>query len=665
MYQLVITLQSALCAADGDGFASIIDTDIVTDSRGIPYLPARRLKGCLKEAAKYIDSMHIEEIFGVRGQRESGSLHISNAVLADHDAVVAASSGCRPQRMTELFTESIASTAIEEGDSVKAKGSVKDNSLRFMRAVSAFTPWNTDQPMVFLADVEIDEQYAAEFGRICKALRHIGYKRNRGFGAVLCRLEKTKPAQYCSVPDKLEDTQRYTLTYAVHLDEPLMLPGKALDETQDFISGQQVIGALAGAYLRTHDADAAFEALFLSDSVRFSNLYLTDDDLNEYIPVPQYLGKSKAIEDKGILNMLEKEKNKGKIIKPIKKGYITKGLENDIINARTERVYHNAVENLKTENKGGLYTQNCLQAGQYMRGTITASGAQMRTILHLLETEPLRFGRSKTAQYAKCSLAAWHVEPERTDEQVQIAAGQYTIYALTSDVILMDAYGNYDVSETMLCTELGITDEIDSFSSLKYTVIKGFLKVTGLQKAHIRALAAGSVIIVKAKETCTLPAVKYIGEQQNAGFGQVRIFQADQLMANAKNVLASAKPKRIENEQITQFFADTEAEDNRTRKAVRFVRDHIKTFSEWNPAFVGRVTLMTKQSKDLEDLQERLKCIKTKAKRSQALDLSERVVADEPGGWDAQKDYLLTILTVLKYRKKQKALEDARKEEKA
>ena len=64
-----------------------------------------------------------------------------------------------------------------------------------------------------------------------------------------------------------------------------------------------------------------------------------------------------------------------KLPKPIKNGYARYGLNGpEVRKARTERVYHNAV-NSKEESK--LYTQNVLQAGQTLRGTITAPGSKL------------------------------------------------------------------------------------------------------------------------------------------------------------------------------------------------------------------------------------------------------------------------------------------------
>ena len=53
-YRLIITLKSDLCVGSGYSYAGIIDSDICYDALGLPYIPARRLKGCLREAAELI-----------------------------------------------------------------------------------------------------------------------------------------------------------------------------------------------------------------------------------------------------------------------------------------------------------------------------------------------------------------------------------------------------------------------------------------------------------------------------------------------------------------------------------------------------------------------------------------------------------------------------------
>ena len=50
--KLTIKLLSDLCTYSGDTYNSVVDTDVVYDENGIPYIPAKRIKGCIREAAE-------------------------------------------------------------------------------------------------------------------------------------------------------------------------------------------------------------------------------------------------------------------------------------------------------------------------------------------------------------------------------------------------------------------------------------------------------------------------------------------------------------------------------------------------------------------------------------------------------------------------------------
>ena len=52
--QLIIRLLSDLCTCSGDTHNSLVDTDVVYDENGIPYIPAKRIKGCIREVAQEI-----------------------------------------------------------------------------------------------------------------------------------------------------------------------------------------------------------------------------------------------------------------------------------------------------------------------------------------------------------------------------------------------------------------------------------------------------------------------------------------------------------------------------------------------------------------------------------------------------------------------------------
>ena len=87
--RIKLELISDLCTSSGDTVSGIIDTEICYDENGIPYIPAKRVKGCLKEAALELkdalgnefDEETFTKLFGKSGDDRSASLVISNGYI--------------------------------------------------------------------------------------------------------------------------------------------------------------------------------------------------------------------------------------------------------------------------------------------------------------------------------------------------------------------------------------------------------------------------------------------------------------------------------------------------------------------------------------------------------------------------------------------------------
>ena len=75
--RIKIELLSDLCTCSGETYNSIVDMDIVYDENGIPYIPAKRIKGCIREAALEMCEMGLMDrnqyvhIFGEAGSKKS------------------------------------------------------------------------------------------------------------------------------------------------------------------------------------------------------------------------------------------------------------------------------------------------------------------------------------------------------------------------------------------------------------------------------------------------------------------------------------------------------------------------------------------------------------------------------------------------------------------
>lgn len=656
MSKLVITLKSDLCAASGDGFSSVIDTDVSYDRYGFPLIGARRLKGCLRAAAVLIGVPEetVNAIFGVSGNTERGALRLSDAHLRGYAELVQETGSLNAAEIISLFTVTRSATAIENDTAM-------DSTLRFTRVIQHYSPLDGYQSeTVFEAEVTLDEAYHADFADICRALRNIGYKRNRGFGAVQCAFqpEPFKAAVLDAVPSAAGEETAFS--YTVRLTDALMLPAENSTETADRVSGTSVLGYFAAQYLRAHPADDAFERMFLTQKLRFSDLVISDENGTEYLPAPPILGKIKG--ESGVKNIVTFDNPAQRIIKPVKSGWCD--LSCCIRLPLTETVYHHKSKDPKREQEEHLYTQTALSAGQYFRGTVSGAREYVEAVYRFLcdaqaAGQKLQFGRSKTAQYSGCELVRVTAPAAVQNGTVSLKAGDVFVALLLSDLCLPDGRGGYDITAEGLQKALG--SELDGLcpdegitapdgrqlacSALRYRVITGYNTAWNLKKPHIRTLAAGSALVFRAGADLTLPQRRYIGAKQNEGFGAVMFCRADAFCGTAKQASANAGKNGI----LTELLDRMRAEENMRSRAVQFVAENSGKYSRINAAQLGRYVMMVKQSESKRALEQL-----TEGRKSAITDFRNLYQAAfrsyaENEYW---KDYLLLILTLLKYEKR-------------
>lgn len=337
-YELVITLKSDLCAGSGYSYAGIVDSDVCYDSYGFPYIAARRLKGCLREAAELIGvaKEEIGKIFGQGGEEKVSGIYIDNAYIESYAELRKDCEKLDKQYRKYITRQNILSqfTSVKAQTKIEKSGTAKDNSLRFTRTVNHYSPLAPKKEMCFRAQVEMPdeperneaereknlEETVDQLKKIAKALRNIGMNRNRGLGSVRCSLEgpvfekrqdsedgkKTDSGQ----PDLenieiSDDEKEYILRYSVKNMSPLILSTTNDFKTEKYISGRSVLGFFAGAYLRSagKSADSEdFKDIFLRNGVKFGALYpaeiIRDDEgrivrKDIYYPAPAYISQLK------------------------------------------------------------------------------------------------------------------------------------------------------------------------------------------------------------------------------------------------------------------------------------------------------------------------------------------------------------------------------------
>ncbi len=209
-YQLKLKLLSPTLIGSGEGFGALIDTDIVFDDAGIPFVPSKRIKGCLLDSATEVKEifndlidfpMDIETTFGKKGDSKSGAVYFSNLTVADYKNNKAwldyyLKNKKYPdilsrERILETFTEIRQQTAIESGVA-------KDGSLRTIRVIK--------KGFEFYGDIHIEKESETILDTLmlaCLNFRFMGTKRNRGFGEIHCSLLEN--GKELPIPKKLEE----------------------------------------------------------------------------------------------------------------------------------------------------------------------------------------------------------------------------------------------------------------------------------------------------------------------------------------------------------------------------------------------------------------------------------------------------------------------------
>ncbi|MGI6308496.1 MAG: RAMP superfamily CRISPR-associated protein [Dethiobacteria bacterium] len=196
-YRIQLELTSPCLPGAGEGWGSVIDTDLVFDSSGLPYFPARRLKGALRESAvevmemmqnakiSYFDQDLIKHVFGTPGDIEGGKIYFSNLHLPQYDEV---SAWCRwalqeynnilsPDVITNVLTE------IRQQTSINEDGLAENHSLRTVRVLKTGLSFEGEISLLSKNETAIDLLALS-----CANLHRLGTMRNRGFGRVKCSL---------------------------------------------------------------------------------------------------------------------------------------------------------------------------------------------------------------------------------------------------------------------------------------------------------------------------------------------------------------------------------------------------------------------------------------------------------------------------------------------
>ncbi|MBL8237415.1 MAG: hypothetical protein JNM66_08355 [Bryobacterales bacterium] len=620
MLQLRIELLSPLCPASGLDRPGIVDRDIVFDSLGLPYLPARRVKGVLREVYGAVfhglknlpqspPLPHPDSAFGRIGQPRSGPIVFRSAVLSSAPEIspwLAAflardPAGERRARVMNAFCEIRRQTAMN-----RESGGPDTDTLRATRTLRT--------GLVFLADLELprDPSLVWALALAAAALRSMGSSRNRGLGEVSCTLlsngaDLTHAAldalssqgfQAPALPQSPAPAARpappatsgaVELRFELTLQQPAVFPSLRGDPntvaSQDYIPGSVIHGAIASRFLDNSGFGPEFQRLFTSSAVSFSNAYPVVA-AKPLLPVPHAIRKSKD-PTSGFLDLTRELSGPGiarlggfcdfaslttaNILYhsevPQSLHYHHDRAANPLLQ-RAVGVEKAAAFGLDPELAGTLFSYQSIDAGQTFTGSVRGPADLLASLVKLVDDgDTLRLGRSKTAQYG--GHAAWRWTTQTPGPAIGADTSDFTV-VLTAPLSTFNDRGHP-------CARFPVDELAAELSNPGLTLIKqfsraewhgGYLAHQRFPRQQIPALSPGTVLVFHSDRPLTAKALKSAasknyGVRREQGFGSIEIvprntLTLDRIAAGARrSQLSAAPPSPASQEFSDRLFTES------------------------------------------------------------------------------------------------------------
>lgn len=648
-------LLSDAIPGSGEGLAGIIDGDITYDEFGIPFIPAKRIKGILKESARdlkdagLLKSLNfIDDFFGETGKKNGTEFKISDGHLPDYEEIRNFLKTCtisntykelRPifnrEAVLNYYSYTRSQTTIND------KGVAEPNSLRTFRILK--------KGLKFSFDLVFPDGFEEDFKNMLAVTRLFGTSRTRGAGEIRLELKDGTESQIEEKSEnekvaKFEENDICTIKLTIHNIGQLLVSSQVgkTQVSENYIPGSFILGAIAGKFIAQKkqsskhyvpNNDNDFKAMFLHGAVSFSNgypMHQEDGTKRVYYPTPKSFVKEKDKENhfdltdpnnlKNITN--EKIQTKGSIGDFIEIGGQTVTSYSSI----TEMEYHHARPSKDrsighaTEDAGKFFQFNVIRADQYFQSSITGEYRYLKEIIRILEQENIFFlGKSKTAQYGKCTFD-FEVQKQKSNSNDQWENDGEAVITLRSDLILRNENGANVADPNVLVDELknalgfksdsNVIELKQSFLDVKK--VGGFLGVWNMPKIQALALAAGSELVCANKTGDPIDVKKLenrsYGCRNEEGFGQIIIDWHNKMTIKDVNKPENkfGLPKSfLAAKDLVHHILDKELET----VVVRYAVDQFNSFRgiSLTNSFMGRLKLLVNHASDVHKLNSNFK----------------------------------------------------------
>lgn len=663
-----LQLLSDLCVSNGENYSAWIDNDICYDDYGFPIILAKRLKGCIREAALeladwntyvefnqekiFITERQVNHIFGTGGS-QNGTVKLSNAVLKDYD-VYAEEIETSPykkylsfQNILNNFTYIRAQTAIDSN-----LGVAKPETLRFTRVAK--------KGLQFQFSYELEDKLeAAIFELAAKALRQIGLNRNRGMGRIQinpvkepeCEKQQQEQKHYFrqieQVKQDLEKmgSEAAKIRYWIWADTELLFPtGQGGDRvTETYVPGTNLMGFLSWEYQKRGGTDFS---LFQNGRVQFKNAYISDGE-HRFRPACSGYFVDKDMDSSVCYNYLKEpeqdpvqENQKNVIIKrtSLAGAYIYTSLKGEkeaeeiqVISTDTQWNSH-----IRRNGERALYQFSSIQNHQCFAGEIMGKADDLKKIIELFPKDGVfHLGRSASAQYGSLSMVK--VYAERCEKKESKLSKKFMLEFVSPVLLFNQQTLTFETTESLLkqtlANHLSIhPDEIEiSKQGYQYRTYGGFNRKWQMNKPQVQAFDKGTSLLVELKNPISLDWLKeqMIGERTAEGFGELYAVDYDQMRSQYKKSICSGRKTMVEKRQLQGILlSDRKPKMLIEQVAKRLIKEQLalnamqkaKEHKITNTTTIGKLDLLLKQCETWQEFLQQVIWIKDKEKRKNVLE---------------------------------------------
>ena len=630
--EIKIQLLSDLCTYSGESYNSMVDADVSYDRYGIPNIPAKRLKGCIREAALEMKELgmisqdQFEEIFGKEGEQRA-AFSLSNACIFDYEETTDALNCCpyeelkTPQNVLDQYTCTRTQTAVDP-----ESGVADENSLRTIRVVR--------KGLRFQAECNWEKEVSAPeiLGQAVSLVKHIGMARTRGLGMVDMVLVDTEQRKRPHVLfEKKQLGEQNCIRYVIRLKSSLICKSPQGNQTvtEDYIAGSKILGLIAGSMKK----DEYRELISGSRELTVSNAYVMNGK-KRCTParISFYKEKDQSYDSEGnmwlkdMLLVQDNEEIRNRQMVPAKIPYMDD--EGCVQTVTTEISYHHqrpedkSVGRATGEDGSSFYQLSAISQGQSFCGYIYADRGQAERIIEAVNgLGEIRMGYGRSSEFGAVDFVLDQVLPVKNNSQKAKTA----VVTLVSDMLLYNERGmlstDIQVLEQYLRSLTGAEDLKIENPYLRFAVTGGYNVTWKCRKPISYAFGKCSVFLINSASEVDFGSLdgSFIGERVSEGYGEIQVNQLekDSNICVRKKKTGSSVHKLKMSFPLMECLLQSEFE----RRIQSMIREKLAQYqadrqnnAEGMKAAVSKLRVMFKNETSYESMKEQAAGIEKESK---------------------------------------------------